>query len=277
MTDTAMYADIVLPATSQLEQTDLHKAYGQTYLTYNRPAIAPLGECRSNWDVICLLAAALGFSEPWFRQSADEVIDEVLTATAATQPFVQGITLERLKAGGAVPLNVPEVPFANGQFLTPSGKVELFCSRLQGEGSDPLPGRFDDRDDESVADGPTTALWLVSGATHHFVSSSLAAQAHLRKNEGPASVELHPEDAQARGIVHGTTVEVWNARGGVRLQAVVTDAVRPGVVISPKGHWARHNDGRNINWTTSDALADLAGQSTFHSTRVWVRPVEASA
>src|SRR5207248_9399888 len=103
LTDTADYADIVLPATSQLEHTDLHKAYGHTLLTYNAPAIAPLGECKSNWEVMGLLAEALGFREPWLRQSADEVIEEVLAATAERNPALRGVTLARLKREGSVP------------------------------------------------------------------------------------------------------------------------------------------------------------------------------
>ncbi len=274
LTDTADYADIVLPATSQLEQTDLHKAYGQTLLTYNRPAIAPLGECKSNWEVMGLLAKALGFTEPWLHQSVDEVIEEVLTASAATQPSLHGITLARLKEGGAVPLALDDTPFTDGRFPTPSGKVELYCQRMEQAGVDPLPGGFDERGDESVAADPATALMLISGATHHFVSSSLASQPKLRKGEGPAVVEIHPDDAALRGIGDGDAVEIHNDRGNMRLRAVVTDAVRPGVVISPKGHWAKHNGGRNVNWTTSDALGDVAGQSTFHSTRVWLRKAE---
>jgi anaerobic selenocysteine-containing dehydrogenase len=123
LTDTADYADIVLPATSQLEQIDLHKAYGQTLLTYNQSAIAPLGECKSNWEVMCLLAKAMGFDEPWLRQSPDEVIAEVLSATVARNPALRGITLDRLKARGAIPLVLDETtPFADGRFPTASGK-----------------------------------------------------------------------------------------------------------------------------------------------------------
>ncbi len=106
MTDTARYADIVLPATSQLEQVDLHKAYGHRYLQYNAPAIAPLGEAKSNWDVMRLLAEALGYDEPWLRQSGEEVLDEIFAATKATNPLLDGITLERLRAEGTVPLTI---------------------------------------------------------------------------------------------------------------------------------------------------------------------------
>ncbi len=277
LTDTADYADMVLPATSQLEQIDLHKAYGHAFLTYNRQAISPLGECKSNWEVMGLLAEAMGFDEPWLHQSPDSVIAEILTATAAHNPALRGITLERLKANGAVPLAVDATPFADGGFPTPSGKVELFSQTLADEGVDPLPGCFDGgEDDGNLADlasrlDPSAALNLVTGAAHHFVSSSLASQPGLLKGEGPAFVEIHPADAAARGISHGDTVVVENGRGRCRLRAVVTDAVRPGVLVSPKGRWSKLNGGRNVNWTTPDALADMAGQSTFHSNKVWLR------
>ena len=121
---------------------DHRRAYGHTLLTYNAPAIPPRGECKSNWEVMGLLADALGCGEPWLRQTADEVIDEVLTATAQENPALRGVTLERLKREGAVPLAVDEPPFAGGQFPTPSGKVELYCDALTADGVDPLPGRF---------------------------------------------------------------------------------------------------------------------------------------
>ncbi|MEW5959060.1 MAG: molybdopterin oxidoreductase family protein [Chloroflexota bacterium] len=283
MTDTAAYADLVLPATSQLEQTDLHKAYGHTLLTYNRPAIPPRGESKSNWEVMGLLARALGFDEPWLHHSPDEVIEEVLTATAAKNPALRGLTLAELKANGAVPLRLESAtPFADLHFPTPSGKVELYSQALAGAGLDPLPGWSERVDDVSPPAGPagstSTPLALVSAAAHHFVSSSLAGQAGLLEREGTPFVEIHPADAAVRGIAEGDMVVIENSRGWCRLQAVVTDAVRPGVLASPKGRWARldplrgnDDEGRNVNWTTSDALGDMAGQSTFHSTRVWVR------
>jgi anaerobic selenocysteine-containing dehydrogenase len=276
LTDTADYADLVLPATSQLEQTDLHRAYGQTLLTYNRPAIAPLGECKSNWEVMGLLADALGFREPWLHQTPDEVIRDVLSATAAHTPALRGITLERLQAEGAVPLAVDPVPFADGQFPTPSGKVELVSTQLAAVGLDALPGAFLDPDDGGGFGDPAQALNLVTGASHHFVSSSLGSQMGLLEKEGPAFVEVNPADAASRGIRDGDEVVVENGRGWVRLKAVVTDAVRPGVAVSPKGRWAKLNDGRNANWITSDTLGDLAGQSTFHDNRVWVRRADTS-
>jgi len=280
MTDTAEMADIVLPATSNLEQADLHKAYGHTYLRYNHPAIPPLGESKSNWDVMRLLAAEMGFDEPWLRQNADAVIDEVLAATASHNPRLAGITLDRLKREGQIPLVLDsDVPFADGHFPTPSGKVELYCARLAADGHDPLPGysgAFDDGQPDMLPNRfrPEDALSLISPAAHHFVSSSLANGPGQLRAEGEPFVEIHPDDAAARGIRHGMTVYVENGRGCVALRAVVTDAVRPGVAASPKGRWAKFHGGRNVNWTTSDALGDFAGQSTFHSNLVWLRPAE---
>jgi anaerobic selenocysteine-containing dehydrogenase len=288
MTDTADQADMVLPATSQLEQADLHKAYGHTHLTYNTPAIAPLGECKSNWELMRLLAAALGFSDPWLQHSEDEAIAEILTATAANNPAFQGITLERLKTEHTVALNLPgTIPFADGYFPTPSGKVELYCERLVEMGVDPLPG-YEERTEKngqwSIASGQGStdsalspqhsALFLISAAAHHFVSSSLANQPGLLRHEGEPFVEIHPQDAAAHGIQSGDRVRLENEQGWCELKAVVTENVRPGVVASPKGRWQKLSGGRNVNWLTSDELADLAGQSTFHSTRVWLRPLK---
>ena len=141
MTDTAELADLVLPATSQLEQTDLHKAYGTTQLTYNAQAIAPLGESKSNWEVMGLLARAMGFDEPWLHQTPDEVIDEVLAATARDNPHFAGVTAARLRAEGHVSLAIPdEPPFAGGRFPTPSGKFEFHCEALAREGLRPAAG-----------------------------------------------------------------------------------------------------------------------------------------
>jgi anaerobic selenocysteine-containing dehydrogenase len=292
LTDTADYADLVLPATTQLEQVDLHKAYGHRYLQYNERAIAPLGEAKSNWDVMRLLAEAMGYREPWLRQGAEEVIAEVLEATRATSPRLAGITLDRLRREGTVPLCLaPEdvVPYAGGRFPTPSGKVELRCDRIAALGLDPLPdysppaefarvgsGRWEGRallTPHSPLPTPHSPLVLISGASHHFVTTSMANLPGLAAKEGTPYVEIHPRDALERGIADGAAVVVGNERGSCVLRAVVTEDVPSGVAVAPKGRWPRLSaDGRNVNWTTSDALADLAGQSTFHSNLVEIRP-----
>ncbi|MEZ4594661.1 MAG: molybdopterin oxidoreductase family protein [Chloroflexota bacterium] len=285
MTDTAVLADLVLPATSQLEHVDLHKAYGHTSLTYNQPAIPPLGECKSNWELIQLLATEMGFSEPWLHQSADEVLGEVLTATVAKNPALAGITLDRLKQENTVPLTIePAVPFADYHFPTPSGKVELFCQTLAEIGLDPLPGWGDEFDsggqDGVVLNGRfplEDALTLLSPASHHFTTSTFANQPDLLAREGEPFVEIHPDDAAKLNIQTGDWVRLENGRGSCDLLAKVTDGVRRGVVASPKGRWGKMGNGRTVNWLTSDALGDMAGQSTFHSSRVWLRRLAQSA
>ena len=277
MTDTALYADIVLPATSQLEQADLHKAYGHTVLAYNAPAIPPLGECKSNWDVMRLLAQEMDFGDDWLMQDVDAVMEEVLTATAVTHPALENITLDRLKAEGSIKLDYdPAVPFANHHFPTPSGKVELYSETMAQMGLDPLPNYAGLVDDGGVVgrDGryaPELALDLISPAAHHFVTSSFANRDDMLQREGEPFVEIHPNDAAVRGIQDGDLVRVENGRGWCDLQAKVTDGIRAGVVASPKGRWGQMSNGRTINATTSDTLGDMAGQSTFHANKVWVR------
>jgi anaerobic selenocysteine-containing dehydrogenase len=297
MTDTAVHADIVLPATSQLEQADLHKGYGTWMLAYNAPAIPPLAECKSNWDVMQLLATEMGFHEPWLHQEADEVIEELLRATAVHNPALNGITLPQLKAIHSIELRHEEgVPFVGGRFPTPSGKVELYCQTLADQGLDPLPGWTDKQDSGGLMvngqwstandQTPLTAhrspltdyrlpitahdpLLLITGAAHHFTSSTFAGQPDLRAREGEPFVEIHPADAVERGIAHGDWVVVGNGRGACTLKAILTDGIRPGVVASPKGRWGVL-EGGHVNFTTPDALGDMAGQSTYHSNRVWI-------
>ena len=282
MTDTAVLADIVLPATSQLEHVDLHKAYGHTYLTYNQPAIPPLGESKSNWELMQVLATEMGFTEPWLHQSADEVLDEVLTATAAKNPALAGITLARLKQENTVPLTIElAVPFADFHFPTPSGKIELYSQTMANMGLDPLPGWQNEVDsggqDGVVLNGrfpDEEALTLLSPASHHFTTSTFANQPDLLVREGEPFVEIHPDDAARYKIQSGDWVRLENGRSFCDLRAKVTDGVRRGVVASPKGRWGRLGNGRTVNWLASDALGDMAGQSTFHSSRVWLCRLE---
>ncbi|MBE2225227.1 MAG: molybdopterin oxidoreductase family protein, partial [Anaerolineae bacterium] len=193
-----------------------------------------------------------------------------------SNPALQDITLDRLKSEHSIPLKVETVPFTDGIFPTPSGKVELFSQTMADMGLDPVPGFV-----EAVDEQPTgkefpaeLALNLISGAAHHFVTSSFANQPNLLKREGEPFVEIHPDDANLRGIEDGEIVIVENGRGWCELKAVVTDAVRPGVAASPKGRWSKLDGGRNINWTTSDALGDMAGQSTFHTNSVWIKKIK---
>ena len=272
MTDTADYADIVLPATSQLEHTDLHKAYGHTCVALNTPLVAPIGESKSNWDVMRLLSGAMGFDEPWLHQDAAQVIDEVLVASAVAEPRLKSVTLARLRREPVIDMGGDRLPFADRSFPTPSGKVELYAQSLADQGLDPLPGWSEAPDMAAPPDDcdPDDGLDLITAAAHHFVSSSFANSERLRAREQEPLLDIHPEDAARRGIGDGDTVTVSNRRGWCRLRVRLGDVVRPGVVASPKGWWSKHHGGRNINWTTPDTLADMAGQSTFQTNRVWV-------
>ncbi|MDQ3227746.1 MAG: molybdopterin oxidoreductase family protein [Chloroflexota bacterium] len=279
MTDTAQLADIVLPATTQLEQVDLHKPYGQRHLQYNHAAIAPLAEAKSNWDVSRLLATAMGYLEPWLHDEPEDVLREILDASRPKNATLTGITLERLQAEGTVAYSFADtgaVPFADGHFPTPSGKVELRCEAIAALGLDPLPEYEPPAEFVAGLDPDETGnspLVLITGAAHHFVTTSMANQPALLAKEGTPFIEINPADAAARQIVHGEDVIVSNNRGWCTLRAVITDDVPPGVTVSPKGRWASLSpDRRNVNWVTPDAVADLAGQSTYHSNLIHVRP-----
>jgi len=233
-----------------------------------------LAECKSNWDVVRLLAAEMGFEEPWLQQEPDEVIEDVLAATAVINPALKDVTLARLKTEHSISLEfAPAVPFSDAVFPTPSGKVELFSQTMADMGLDPVPSFVAavDEQPEKKRFPAELALNLISGAAHHFVTSSFANQPAMLKREGEPFVEIHPDDAKTRGIEDGEVVIVENGRGWCELKAVVTDAVRPGAAASPKGRWSKLDGGRNINWTTSDAIGDMAGQSTFHTNNVWIK------
>jgi anaerobic selenocysteine-containing dehydrogenase len=279
MTDTAKYADIVLPATSQLEHTDMLKPYGHRHLQYNHQAIDPPGEAKSNWTVMKLLAVAMDYDEPWLKQSNEEVIEEIFEATKRKNPLLANVSLDQLKLDGTAPYSFApgkDVPFADLTFPTPSGKVELRCERMIDFGVDPLPEYVPPSEyAESALESP---LRLITGAAHHFVSSSMANQPKLLAKEGSPFIEINPDDATARGIVDGQPVRVSNARGSIILRAIVTDDVLSGTAVAPKGRWAKYSlDGKNINVLTPDKLADLGGQSTFHSNLVEVHPAEESS
>ena len=280
-TDTARYADILLPATSQLEHVDLHKPYGHMSLQYNMPAIAPQGEARSNWDVMRILSSAMDFNEYWLQQDANEVLQEILEATAQHNSRLVGITLQRLQEEGSIPLAISsseEVPFADGIFPTPSGKVEFSSETAAAKGYDPVPNwepELETRTERDTSLLANARLPLLCPAAHHFVSSTFGNQERLITKEGAPTLRIHPSDAAVRNIRSGQLVRVGNERGWCRLVAEVTEMVRPGVLATATVWWPKFSlDQRNVNWTTSDRLADLGGGSTFYTNLVSVEPSE---
>jgi anaerobic selenocysteine-containing dehydrogenase len=278
MTDTADYADIVLPATSQLEQFDLHKAYGHLYLVVNEPAIAPLYESKCNTEVFRLLAERMGFSETCLFDSDEEIARQALDHD---HPYLQGITLEAIRDKGWMRLNVPEVfaPFAEGNFPTPSGKCRLYSAELGAAGFDPLPTFTPPR--ESVQSAPALAdkfpLALISPAAHAFLNSSFANLSKQLRQELRPFVEINPADAAARAIADGQLVRVFNDRGACELSAVVTERARPGVVVSPSVWWNKFSPGHvNINQLSSQDLTDFGGGATFYDALVEIEPASTS-
>jgi len=272
LTDTTDYADIVLPATTQLEQFDIHKAYGHLYLVINHQAIAPLGEAKPNSEVFRLLAERMGFTEDCFKDSDEEIARQ---AIASDHPRMNGITLEELKERGWMRLSVPEpfAPFAEGNFPTPSGKCEFYSASLEQQGIDPLPTYIPPR--ESVQTAPALArkypLAVISPPAHNFLNSSFANLPSFIHAEKEPFLEIHPRDAGPRGIKQGDRVRVFNDRGAFTVKARITDKARPGVVVALSIWWKKLSpDGRNANEVTSQALTDLGAAATFYDALVEV-------
>jgi anaerobic selenocysteine-containing dehydrogenase len=270
LTDTADYADIVLPATSQLEHFDLHKAYGHLYLTINERAIEPLHESRCNTEVFRGLAARLGFEEECFRDSDEEIARQALSTD---HPALTGITLEGLRERGWMRLNLPETfaPFAEGNFPTASGKCEFYSAALEAMGLDGVPAFIPPA--ESCQSAPELAarypLALISPAAHAFLNSSFANLPKQLRQELRPFVEINPEDAAQRGIASGDRVRAFNERGSCELAAVVTTRARAGVVVSPSVWWNKLSPGqKNINQLTSQTLTDMGGGATFYDALV---------
>lgn len=269
-TDTADCADVLLPATTQLEHEDLHKAYGHTYVMYNARAIEPLGEALPNSEIFRRIAARMGLDHPELRDSDEEMMRQALRG----MPF----TLEELRERGSIRLDLPSphLPFRSGARLpTPSGRIEIDSARAASWGVDPVPEyvapyESEERDPELARRYP---LALISPPAHSFLNSTFVNVASLRRAAGKPTLEIHAEDASARGIADGTRVSIFNDRGAFTAAAVITDRVRPGVVSAPSVWWAKLTDDRaNANHTTSQALTDMGGGATFYDNLVDVRP-----
>lgn len=271
-TDTCRYADIILPATTQLEHTDLMNSYWHLYVQLNEPAIAPLGEAVPNTELFRRLAKAMGFTEPCFADSDEELIRQALSGGS---PYLEGITLERLQQEKIIKVNRPAAPFAEGGFRTPSGKAEFYSEALAAAGLDPVvdyvpPAESIDGSPELAARYP---IALITPAAHHFLNTTFANLPSMMKREGAPTVYLNPADAAVRGIRSGDWVRLFNDRGSVRLQAQVGDWSKPGVAISPSIWWSRFMpDGAGINVLTTDKVADMGGGASFHTNLVQVEP-----
>ncbi|HEV7921332.1 MAG TPA: molybdopterin oxidoreductase family protein [Thermoanaerobaculia bacterium] len=275
-TDTTDYADVLLPATTQLEHEDVHKAYGHLYLMYNRPAIAPLGECASNTEIFRRIAAAMNLDHPELRASDDELMRDLLDGAGPTTPR---ITLDQLRELGSVRIEVPSphLPYRRGErLMTPSGRIEIECASLDAVGIDRLPLYIPPHESEELT--PELArrypLALLSPPAHSFLNSTFVNVASLRRAAGKPMLEIHEEDARPRGLGNGQRVAIFNDRGSFTAEVLITDKVRPGVVFAPSIWWGKLTpDNTNANQTTSQAVTDLGGGATFFDNRVEVRPM----
>jgi anaerobic selenocysteine-containing dehydrogenase len=292
MSDTARYADILLPATTQVEQWDLMFSWGQLYLTLNQPAVAPLGEAVPNAELFRRLAKAMGFDDPFFYRDDEQLMRDSMDWSS---PALQGITMELLKEKGYARLNLPSseqfAPHANGGFPTPSGKVELLASMAAG-GNFVLPvfrqGSNEFQDGSPVAALPTFIppresklsngelasrypLSMMSPKAHSFLNSEYANIRRQQKHEGEQYVLLHPDDASERGIGPNDPVKVENRRGAFIALAKVGDETMRGVVVAPLGHWISTSRGEATPAALNPvAYADLGRAPTFSDNLVQV-------
>jgi len=316
-TDTTDYADIVLPATTFFEHKELQTAYGHYYLQVSNQAIEPLGECRSNVEVFRALAHKMGFEEECFHDSVEEMMDEALDAP---NPWLNGLTRERLEKEGHIRLSfgdhedksgsrstpslrsaaqgglstadsnsqrelsssarnnwTPFLPFADGNFRTPSGKALLYNESLKTQGLDPVATFVPPSESRHSEKAKAFPLELLARKPDNFLNSTFSNIESVQLMEEMGLLELHPEDAKKRRIGDGDMVRVFNRRGEIQLKARVDGRVSPGVVAA-KLNWAKLTPGgRNINVLTSEKLTDLGNSATFYSVLVEVELFRQSA
>jgi anaerobic selenocysteine-containing dehydrogenase len=266
-TDTADYADIVLPVTTFLEHTDLYRAYGHHYVQLARPALPAPGETKTNVEIFRLLAKRMGFKDPCFDDSEDQMVEAALNTNS---PFLAGITLDRLDRERSIRLNIspvdqPFLPFAQGGFRTPSGKFEFGASTLAYTA--PVESRFGD-----TALHQKFPLELITSKNDDSMNSTFGHRTEV--DQQTSLISIHPSDAAVRNIADGAWVRVWNDRGTCRLRAKVNGDVQPGVVRARSLGWAKTSPQRtSLNHLTSDRLTDIGGGPTFFSCLVDIAPV----
>jgi anaerobic selenocysteine-containing dehydrogenase len=255
MTDTALYADVVLPATSSLEHSDMYRSYGHYCVQRAGPTIEPVGEAKSNWDTFCLLASAMGFTESYFQQTADSLIDELL---ARPSSWLAKIDITKLKKG--IPVELPLPPDYKTNFKTPSGRIEM----LNLSDSEPLPRYIEPYGDDAP-------YWLMTAPTPVMLNSSFNERDDLLSKER-MTLKMNPADAAAKGFSDGQRIIAFNVRGKATFYLAVTQRVPAGVVVAEGVWWLQKAPGpRTVNALTSQRLTDRGAGSTFYDTKVNVR------
>jgi anaerobic selenocysteine-containing dehydrogenase len=274
ITDTADYADIFLPGATFFEKEDIHQNYRFLYCQINQKAIEPQGEAKSGLWVFNQLAERMGFSEVCFKETEADVVKGALESD---NPFLEGITYERLQKEGAIHLNTPTTPYViyeNGEFGTDSGKIELFSEKMKAEGLDPVAEYV------PLQEGPEVSpdlfakypIYLLTGSTSRLCNTTYANTEFFQAIDAVPTLKIHPDDAASRGIAEGDWVVVENDRGSAKLLARISDAVKPGVAITVKDYWPKLSpDKKGVNFTTPDFIADMGGGSTYQTNLVEIK------
>jgi anaerobic selenocysteine-containing dehydrogenase len=281
-TDTTDYADYILPATTFLEHTDIQGAYGHYFVQLSNQAIDPPGESRSNVWLFSQLAQRMGFPEACFGDGPEQLIEQALAIGPSGHSANSGmehITLDALRVEGHIPLGFhrqpeehPFQPYTSGTLATPSGRIEFYSESLVAQGLDPLPGFVPNTESRFTDNASRYPLEFLSRKNDNYMNSTFANLEGHRRMEARTSqrLEMHPLDAESRGIADGDAVRIFNDRGSLKLTALVNGSVPAGVVAA-RLDWAKlHADGSNVNALTSERLTDLGRAATFYSTLVEV-------
>ncbi|WP_416293633.1 molybdopterin-containing oxidoreductase family protein [Paenibacillus illinoisensis] len=273
MTDTAKYADILLPAKSSFEATDLYTSYWHQYVHLQEPVIAPMGESKSNVELFSLLGQAMGYDPEIFGETPEQMIADALADTG--NPYMNGVTLEALQEHRFVKLDMSSHDSFLEQLPTPSGKIELYSETMAERGLPPLPtyrALVEGYDGEHPA-GPDDVhpLMFLSPPNHNFLNSSFANTEKHQRMEKMPMLQIHPEDAAHRNIEDGDAVVVWNDRGRIELTAKVSESMLPGTVISQGLWWDGSGRKQRVNSLTSNRLSDMGNGATFFSATVEVK------
>ncbi len=273
LTDTTLFADVVLPATMQPEHLDIHQSYGHRYVALNEPAVEPLGECLPNTEIFRRIARALGLDHPRLHDSDEDLVRQFLDSEGAR---ARGITLESLRMTGYARVDDLRgvAQYATGGFPTPNGRFRIVAPELADLGLDPIPGYTPSHEGGDAELAARYPLILLTPATRFFLNSTFGDIPFHRNRVGEPVIFLHADDAIARDITNGDLVEVGNDRGRFVASAAIHPLARPGVAWSHKMQWARNSPGgSNANATTPLRDADMGGAPTFQDNRVEVRVI----
>ncbi|MDO7906472.1 molybdopterin oxidoreductase family protein [Paenibacillus sp. JX-17] len=273
MTDTARYADIVLPAASSFEGTDIYTSYWHQYVQLQEPVIERIGESKTNVELFAMLGRAMGFDERIFSETEEEMIRRALDYPS--NPYLQGVTWDGLKEQRFVKLDMTSYTRYLDELGTPSGRIELYSAALERSGLPPLPAYIPlvEGYDGERRPGPLERypLMFISSPNHHFLNSTFAnVDKHQKLERGP-QLQMHPADARERGIEDGDMVTVWNDRGKIEMPAKVSDLMLPGTVISQGLWWGNQDRPQRVNVLTPDRLSDMGKGATFFSATVDVK------